>query len=326
MGGIVLNSDQRDNSRSIPKTKYSSSIGRQELGVENRIWSWVLNLASVIRYRFFIFAGILPYLLGQTIAFNTNRFLNWQNFWLGFLGIFLVSIGVELFNEYFDAREGGDRIFSQELPHIPDYFFILGIFVFILAFIIGIYLTFQVGWPILLFSFLGFLGAYFYVGPPIRWAYRGLGEIVIALSYGPFMVLGSYYLQAKRFDFTPLFVSLICGLSIFCLAIVNEIPDYYQDKLVGKMNIVARLGRQKSIKLLGLSLSFLFALLGLGVALKRIPLLAMIAFLALPWIFKSLALAQKNYENPKAFISVIKINIATYLLIVFSLGIGYLGG
>lgn len=286
----------------------------------------ITQITRLIRYRFFLFAGIFPYLLGQAIAFNADRFLNWHYFWLGFLGIFLVLVGVELFNEYFDAKEGGDRIFSQEKPNVPKYYFILGIFVFILAFFIGLYLTFRSGWPVLLFSFLGFLGAYFYVGPPLRWAYRGLGELVIALSYGPFMVLGSYYLQTERVASVPLFASLICGLSIFCLAILNEIPDYCQDRLVGKRNLVVKLGKQRSIRLLSISLACLFILLALGVAWEKIPLLALLPFFLLPWMVRSLAMVQKNYENPQAFISAINANVVIYLVIVFSLGIGYLGG
>lgn len=283
------------------------------------------RIISIIRYRFFLFAGIFPYLLGQAIAFNTNRFLNWHYFWLGFLGIFLVLAGVELFNEYFDTKEGGDRIFLKEKHNAPNYFFILGLFMFFLAFFIGLYFTLQVGWPILLFSFLGFLGAYFYVGPPIRWAYRGWGETVIALCYGPFMVLGSYYLQTKRIDFIPIFASLICGLSLFCLALLNEIPDYYQDRLVGKRNLVVKLGKQNAIRFLSLALACLFLLLAVGAAMRQIPLLALVSFFFLPWIIKSLAKVKMNYDNPKSFISAINANVVIYLVIMFSLGIGYLG-
>lgn len=283
----------------------------------------VVRLLRLIRYRFFLFAGIFPYLLGQVIARSAFKTLNWHYFWWGFLGIILVLVGVELFNEYFDGKSGGDRIFLEEKPQIPEYFSILGIFVFVLAFFIGLYLTFQIGWPILLFSFLGFLGAYFYVGPPLRWAYRGLGELVIAFSYGPLMVLGSFYLQTRHIDSIAFFVSLLCGLSIFCLALLNEIPDYYQDRLVGKRNLVVRLGRQRALKLLSLSLVSLFILLAVGMLLGKIPLSALVSFFFLPWMIKSLAVAQKDYEYPQKFIPAINAHIIIYLVITFSLGIGY---
>src|SRR3990167_5309586 len=92
-----------------------------------------MNLIRLIRYRFFLFAGLLPYFLGQVVAINVQVGINWPHFWLGFTGIFLVLVAVELFNEYFDAKEGGDRIFSQELPDIPAWFFKLGILALALA-------------------------------------------------------------------------------------------------------------------------------------------------------------------------------------------------
>ena len=285
-----------------------------------------MNLIKLIRYRFFFFAGFLPFLLGQAVAFNVQRALNWPHFWLGFTGIFIVLVAVELFNEYFDAKEGGDRIFEQQQPEIPDWFFKIGILSLGLAFVIGLYLTLQTGWPVLLFCFLGFLGAYFYVGPPIRWAYRGFGEIVIALCYGPFMVLGSYYIQTQRIDFVPFFVSVISGLSVFCLAVLNEIPDFYQDRLVGKRNLVVRLGKQRAIVLLKSGLLLLFALLVFGIIIKMIPVLAATSILVLPWLLKSIKIAEKNYDNPKKFLFAVNTLVLTYVLVTLFIGMSFLKG
>ena len=283
-----------------------------------------MNIFKLIRYRFFLFAGLLPYFLGQAVAFNSQETLSWSHFWWGFAGIFFVLVAVELFNEYFDAKQGGDRIFSHEQPEISDWFYKLGILALGLAFVVGLYLTLQTGWPILLFSFLGFLGAYFYVGPPIRWAYRGFGEIVIGLCYGPFMLLGSYYIQTQRIDFVPFFVSIISGLSVFCLAVLNEIPDYYQDRLVGKRNLVVRLGKQRALLLLKLCLAGVFVLLILGVVTKTIPVLAIIAVMTLPWILKSIKSIEKNYDNPKTFLPAVNTFIVTHIVVTLSLGISFL--
>ena len=282
-----------------------------------------MNLLRLIRYRFFLFAGMLPYLLGQAVAFGLHKSLNWNYSLWGFVGIFLVLVAVELFNEYFDAKEGGDRIFSPGDIAVPTCFFPLGLLAVVLAFVVSVYLTLQTGWPILLFSSLGFLGAYFYVGPPIRWAYRGFGELTISLCYGPFMVLGSCYLQTKTVEFVPFFVSLVAGLSIFSLAVLNEIPDYYQDRLVGKRNLVVRLGKQKAIVLLKLSLAGVFMLLVLGVILKIIPLGAMAAAVTLPWILKSVKSAEKNYDNPKAFLFAVNTIVITHVVVISSLGASF---
>ena len=130
-------------------------------------------------------------------------------------------------------------------------------------------------------------------------------------------------MQTKTVAFVPFFVSVISGVSIFCLAILNEIPDYYQDKLVGKRNLVVRLGKEKAILLLKLALTTLFALLGLGVILKFIPLLALAAVVTLPWILKSIKTVEKNYDNPKVFHFAVNTIVVTHVVFIFSLGASF---
>lgn len=283
-----------------------------------------MSVLRLIRYRFFLFAGIIPYLLGQAIVFGMHKPFNQGLFWWGFAGLFLVLIAVELFNEYFDDQDGGDRIFSNNSPEIPKYYFSLGITALFLAGIIALYLTWRAGWSIMLFSFFGALGAYFYVGPPFKWAYRGLGELVIALCYGPFMVLGSYYLQTKTIHLVPLYASLISGLSVFCLAILNEIPDYYQDRLVGKLNITVRLGKQRALSLLILSLGVVFVLLVAGVALKIIPALAIAPLITLPWLFRAIKPIIKDFDNPIPFRCAVNTIVINHIVITLLLGLSFL--
>lgn len=277
----------------------------------------------LFRYRFFLFAGIFPYLLGQIIAFHQLGFLNTVRFFIGLLGIIFVLIGVELFNEYFDSREGGDRVFLRVKPKVNHYFFPLGLLVMLLAFFIALYLTLQVGWLVLGIAFLGFLGAYFYVGPPIKWAYRGWGEIVIGLCYGPFMILGSYYIQTEHMAFLPIFISFVCAFSLFGLTILNEIPDYYQDRLVGKKNLVVRLGREKAGNIFFLSTIAVYLLLGIGIILGYIPIVASVYFFFLPWFIESIKIVRKYYDNPKTFLRAVNICVIGYVALVVSLGISY---
>ncbi|NNN06593.1 MAG: prenyltransferase, partial [Elusimicrobia bacterium] len=222
----------------------------------------ILRVASVVRYRFFLYAGLLPYLLGAAWAYGVEKTFRPGVFWLGLLGIFLSVVGVESFNEYFDAKMGTDRVFNPDADeYIPEWMFSLGVAAFALAAALGFFLAWRGGWPIVLYTLLGGAAAVWYVGPPVRWVYRGLGETVIGLSYGPWMTLGAVQLHTHRFSWGALLASLVPGLLIMSLAVVNNIPDFHQDRLVGKKNLVVRLGR-KNGRYLYLTLSAL----GLSVA------------------------------------------------------------
>jgi 1,4-dihydroxy-2-naphthoate octaprenyltransferase len=288
-------------------------------------WRRLLLIASFVRYRFFLYAGLLPYLLGAAWAYAVVGAFDAPVFWSGLGGIVLAVIGVESFNEYFDDQMGTDRVFNPEdLPRMSGWVLWLGVAAFAGAFAVGVYLTYRAGWPILAFAVLGGLAAIFYVAPPIRWAYRGLGETVIALSYGPWMVLGSLYLHTRAVSWGALWASLVPGFLIMALAVVNAIPDYHQDRLVGKRNLVVRLGRRRGVWLyVALAGAGLLAAL-VGVAAGVFPIACLAAVLALPLLVSSARVALRSYESPRQFVPAIRAVVSCYLVAVTLFGAGLL--
>jgi 1,4-dihydroxy-2-naphthoate octaprenyltransferase len=279
---------------------------------------------SLVRYRFFLYAGLLPYLLGAAWAYAVEGAFDVPAFWSGLAGVVLSVVGVEAFNEYFDAQMGTDRVFNPEdLPPMSAWVLWLGVAGFAGALAVGIYLTYHGGWPILAFAILGGLAAIFYVAPPIRWAYRGLGETVIALSYGPWMVLGSLYLHTGRFSWAALWASLVPGFLIMALAVVNAIPDYHQDRLVGKRNLVVRLGRERGVWLyLGLATAGI-AVAVAGVIAGAFPPGCLAVVAALPLLVSSGRNAVRTYASPREFVPAIRAIVGCYLVAValFSAGV-----
>jgi 1,4-dihydroxy-2-naphthoate octaprenyltransferase len=277
----------------------------------------LVRVLSLVRYRFFLYAGLLPYLLGAAWAYRITGTLDAAVFFSGLGGVILAVVGVEAFNEYFDARMGTDRVFNPEdLPPMSVWVLILGILGFAGALAVGVYLTDRAGWPILAFAVLGGLAAVFYVAPPIRWAYRGLGETVIALSYGPWMVLGSLYLHAGTLAWGAFWASLVPGLLIMALAVVNAIPDFHQDRLVGKRNLVVRLGRRGGVFLYLSLASAAFVVIGAGVWRGIFPATSLVALLAVPLLVRSAQGAIKTYEKPRLFVPAIRRIVTCYVLAV----------
>jgi 1,4-dihydroxy-2-naphthoate polyprenyltransferase len=277
----------------------------------------LLRVLSLVRYRFFLYAGLLPYVLGAAWAYQVTGQFPWPIFWGGLSGVILAVVGVEAFNEYFDSRMGTDRVFNPEdLPPMSSWVMWLGVAGFAGALAIGIYLTSLAGWPILAFAILGGLAAIFYVAPPIRWAYRGLGETVIALSYGPWMVLGSLYLHARLLTWGAFWASLVPGLLIMALAVVNAIPDFHQDRLVGKRNLVVRLGRQRGVWLYLALASASFLVVLAGVLTGLFPPICLSTLLAVPLLISSARKAAGTYNTPRQFVPAIRSIVACYAVAV----------
>jgi 1,4-dihydroxy-2-naphthoate octaprenyltransferase len=302
-----------------------SAVPHGRAGTRTSPWRRLWLIASLVRYRFFLYAGLLPYLLGAAWAYAVAGAFDAAVFWSGLGGVVLAVVGVEAFNEYFDDRMGTDRVFNpKDVPPMSSWVLWLGVAAFAGALAVGIYLTYRGGWPILGFAVLGGLAAIFYVAPPIRWAYRGLGETVIALSYGPWMVLGSLYLHTGATSWGALWASLVPGFLIMALAVVNAIPDYHQDRLVGKRNLVVRLGRRRGVWLyLALAAAGMASAVA-GVIAGAFPVACLGALLALPLLVSSARVALRTYESPRQFVPAIRSVVGCYLVAVSLFGAGIL--
>jgi 1,4-dihydroxy-2-naphthoate polyprenyltransferase len=283
------------------------------------------GIVRTIRYRFLLIAGVFPYLVGASIAYRKTAIFHFNLFAVGLIGIFLALLAVEYINEYFDSRIGGtDHIFSLERRPAPLYYKLIGSGAILFAFFIAVLLTIERGYPIILLSLIGAGAIFFYLGPPLKLSHRGLGEITIALSYGVFMTMGSFYLQARRIDFSILGASILASLFILALTLANEIPDYYQDRLAGKRNIVVRFGRLNTARLFGTVLILSYTALISELILGVLPPLCWFVLLTLPVAFRSYAAAIEYYDQPSQFIPAIRGTIAIYVISMAILSLGYL--
>ena len=284
------------------------------------------RILNFVRYRFLLFAGLLPYFLGAAVSYYDTGNFDFGLFVIGLAGLFFVLVGVEAFNEYFDWILGTDRVFQINPRPITKKKFYTGVAAFFVALIFAVYLTTKVGTGIAIFAVIGFIAAAGYLGPPIRFTYRGLGEIVIALSYGPFMVLGSYYLQTTEFSMTPLLVSIIPAIMLFEIAIMNEVPDFLQDGLVGKKNLCVRLGRETIVKLYGLLMLLVFLACAAGIIAGIFPKAVWLTMILAPLAYRNYNTARRSYETPQLFLAAVRGTIIFYLAvtIIFILAFLYI--
>ncbi len=88
--------------------------------------------------------------------------------------------------------------------------------------------------------------AWLYAGFPCRLAYRGFGELAVAIAYGPLICSGAYLVQRHTLPSGVILLSLPVGLLIAGFLWINEFPDYKADLAAGKLNLVARLGRPRA--------------------------------------------------------------------------------
>lgn len=186
-------------------------------------------------------ASITPVLLGSALAYFEQGFLRPLFFAAAVLGGLLLHAGTNLIADYFDFTTGastketfGDSRVLLDGPLMrPRQVFYGGFVAFGLSFILGIFLVWHLGWPIVWLGLAGLLGGYYYTAPPFGYKYRALGEPLVFLLMGPLMVLGGYYVQTGTLSWTPIWVSLPVGMLVAAILHANNLRDIPDDLRAG---------------------------------------------------------------------------------------------
>jgi 1,4-dihydroxy-2-naphthoate octaprenyltransferase len=256
--------------------------------------------------------GLFPMTLGMLIAWNMGHPLNWAIFALANLAIVLILLVTYLAGEYhdyecdslnkeFNTFSGGSRVLQSGL--LPRRHALIGTYsAFALAMVIGLIIQFRydTGPLTIPLGAFGLICGFFYSSRPIQWAYRGVGEILIAICYGWLTVNTGYYLQTGQFALLPSLVSIPIGITIFLVILINEFPDYQADKAVNKRNLVVRFGIQKMAILYAVLVTLSLAILYIALPYGLPKLAVILSVLLLPLVVLNVrAISKKGYEQAK---------------------------
>ncbi len=239
----------------------------------------------------FHLVGVLPFVLGNVLAWHDRQGFDWLAASLGCAAVVLIMLATYYSGEYFDyevdllsARisrnrfSGGTQVLQAGGIERKNAFraalAALGC-----AGALGCIIQFGLGTgPLtILLGATGMAAGFFYTTKPVQWAYRGVGEIIIGFSYGWLPIASAYYLQTGGFSSTVAWISLPIGFSIFNVIFINEFPDYPADCIIGKRNLVVRFGPDRMIYLFALAGAAVWATTAYAVY-EAFPVIALLFF------------------------------------------------
>jgi 1,4-dihydroxy-2-naphthoate octaprenyltransferase len=100
------------------------------------------------------------------------------------------------------------------------------------------------------------------------------------------------------------------------LAVVNAIPDFHQDRLVGKRNLVVRLGRKRAVWLYLTLAAAGLLVTPAGVAAGIFPPACLVTLIAVPFLITSAKRAVGTYNTPRKFVPAIRSIVTCYVVAV----------
>lgn len=207
---------------------------------------------------------LAPVAVGATLAWSHTGVFSWGWFLLTVVGAAAMHLASNVVNDYFDESSGADEAARRDPASLATGTGLIasgvmsraatarlagGLFAIGLA--CGIVLAVARGWEVLLLGTVGFLLAFFYVAPPVRFGYvgRGLGEIGIFIAFGYLPVVGSYFVQAEDITSDAAWSSVVPGVLTTLVLFHHHFLHWQADARARKMTPVAVLGPEKALNL-----------------------------------------------------------------------------
>lgn len=322
--------------RSVPQSKRYLARLSEERGVlvkPRLALGWLVLRTTRLP---FLTATIVPVFLGLAIAARHGSF-DWLTALLTVIGASFAHLAANVTNDIFDElsgadREngnptqfsGGSRVVFYGLLSMRQ-LSIVAAALYAGAIVIGLaLLAMRPSWALLGIGLAGVVVGYSYTGPPLKLVYRGLGEVAVAIGFGPIMLLGAYVVQTGRLAWEPFVASLPVAILIALILYVNEIPDRRSDAVAGKRTLVVRLSPPTVRAIYGVAAALAFGLIAVGVAAGALPWPTLLALAAVPLAVRVYTGIQQHYDSPYTLMAVMGTNVKLHLYTGLLLLAGYL--
>lgn len=280
----------------------------------------------------FLSATFVPVSLGVAVAALHGQW----HWWLAILTLIAaasVHLGLNIGNDVFDTLSGADqanvtptqfsggsRVILYGLLSLRQMVLMMVGF-YAVAIGLGLFLAaYTAFWPVFWLGVAGVFVSIFYTAPPFRFVHRGIGELMVALGFGPIMTMGAYYVQAQKWSWEAFYVSLPVALLIALVLYVNEVPDRPGDGAAGKRTLPVRLSKEAVIAAYVGAVAVAFGLIAGGAIAGVIVRPAILAVLAAPLAMQVHRGLRDHYDSPYQLMPFmgkgVQLHMATGLLLL----------
>jgi 1,4-dihydroxy-2-naphthoate octaprenyltransferase len=289
---------------------------------------------------------LLPCCVGALIAWQAGFPFRPDLLALIVVGMLFSNIGTNFTNDYFDYRSGVDRIDEGRKfkpgaevildaapaggppPHSTSFFsprtiLASALCCFGATIAVGLVLAAWIDWWILPFGIVGVAFGWFYTAPPLKFGYRGLGDLICFLGSGPLPVTGTYFLFAGSVSPAALLAGCFVGILVDAILYIGNVPDAEADRQVGKRTLSTMLGKGAVRVLAPVYYLAAFAILAIAVLLAAFPPWTLLAFAALPLALRIMTVTRRTYDDTPNFAPAIMMTVRAFAIATILLGSGF---
>lgn len=252
--------------------------------------------------------SLLPAVTAVCFGAASGSF-SWPAAVLSVFGVALAHLGMNLADDAFDYRirsgetrqelaSEGIRARVVKYPYLISGEATMGQLLCVTAVLLGlaaccgVAVALMRGWEILWFALSGFVIGFSYSGPPLRLGFRGLGEWVIFLMFGPLLMTGVFFAVTGSLSSDIVWISVAVGLLVTNIIYSHSIMDAEPDLKMGKRTLAHLMGSAKGQLVMSGMINFLpYVLVATGIVLEQLHPAYLAVLLVLPlsiWLVGSL--------------------------------------
>ncbi len=296
---------------------------------------WLVTWFKAARAPFLV-VSFLPCLLGGIVAYKNGSFDS-MIFWLATLGIVMAHSAADFIDDYFDFKKGnlGNKVQQfHDSPLISGEVTLNQVMVatalcLLIAFISGVIIFLEVGYPVLILVAIGLFIVFFYTSPPFQLNYRGFGETMLFLAFGPMIVVGVYYILTYQVTLEPILLSLIPGVFTMNVGVVSNTFDYDDDVRSGKRTLSVRFGQANAVRIIAATITIAYLAIAAGVIGTILPVWSLLVMITIPLAYNAVQHA-KNFSDEShytpAMTRMIALSSTATILLILGYGIDILIG
>jgi 1,4-dihydroxy-2-naphthoate octaprenyltransferase len=207
-------------------------------------------------------AAVVPVLVGAGLA-DGDGVLRVDAFAWALLGALAIQVAANFANDASDAKRGADTEDRLGPPRMVALGEITSTRMWTATWIAigvaagaGVALTLIAGPLILVIGVASVIAMLGYVGGPVPYGYRGLGEVFVFVFFGLIATTGSRYVHDMTAPLSAWLLAIPVGMLVTAILVVNNYRDIATDAAAGKRTLAVILGRKRT--------RFLFAWLVYG--------------------------------------------------------------
>jgi 1,4-dihydroxy-2-naphthoate octaprenyltransferase len=263
-------------------------------------------------------AAVVPVLVGSGLAAGDGVF-RLDAFAWALLGALAIQVAANFANDVSDARRGADtpdrlgppRMVAQGVIDPRQMWTATWVAVGVAA-VAGVALTIIAGPVILVIGVASVLAMLGYVGGPIPYGYRGLGEVFVFVFFGLVATVGSRYVHDMTAPRSAWLLAVPVGFLVTAILVVNNYRDIETDAAAGKRTLAVILGPERTRTLFAALIYGAFGLIVVFAVVGLTPLPTLFAGFLLPFAAVPVRIVYAKTEGT-ALIRALKLTARAHL-------------